>query len=105
MSYYAIFVSFLDKKCKKKEMHNRLIRMSRSNMMQTQTVSAGIPLHCPNTECRYKWRYTGRLFIYATCPCCRKNVRISQNRVDLPQTPQVRGPEAEAVNAPGTERQ
>jgi hypothetical protein len=54
----------------------------------------GVWIHCPNPACDYVWRYSGRFFLYATCPSCRRNVKISENKVEKPkslQSVQVRG--------------
>jgi hypothetical protein len=52
----------------------------------------GIKVRCNNPIYGYEWRYNGNFFIYTTCPSCRKNVKISQNRVDkLQESVQVRG--------------
>jgi hypothetical protein len=51
-------------------------------------------IHCPNPSCDYTWNYAGRFFLYATCPSCRRNVKISENKVEKPaslQSVQVRG--------------
>jgi hypothetical protein len=51
----------------------------------------GILIKCPNHGCQYSWRYSGRLVVYATCPSCRRNVKVSQNKVETLQSlPQVR---------------
>jgi hypothetical protein len=58
---------------------------------KTETISHGVPLRCSNTKCGYEWQYTGRFFIYATCPSCRRNVKIAENKVETLQSVQVRG--------------
>jgi hypothetical protein len=52
----------------------------------------GIWVHCPNASCAYTWRYSGRFFLYATCPSCRRNVKIQDNKVISPQSVQVGSP-------------
>ena len=42
--------------------------------------SQGTVIHCPNSSCDYTWRYFGRLAFYATCPSCRRNIRIAENK-------------------------
>jgi hypothetical protein len=49
----------------------------------------GILIKCPNHECEYSWRYSGRLIVYATCPSCRKNIKVSENKVETLQPVQV----------------
>jgi hypothetical protein len=46
---------------------------------------------CANLICDYTWRYAGRFSFYATCPSCRRNVKISENKVEPLQYVQVRG--------------
>ena len=49
-------------------------------------------MHLPNGNSENIWRYQGRLFLYATCPSCPSNVKISENKVKLSlQSVQVRG--------------
>ena len=43
-----------------------------------------LPIQCPNADCRYGWNYKGSLRIYATCPSCRRHVKIAENKVKLP---------------------
>lgn len=43
----------------------------------------GVIITCPKTDCMYTWRYAGRFTIYATCPSCRRNVKLLDNRVKL----------------------
>lgn len=38
-------------------------------------------IHCPNSNCDYTWRYSGRLSFYATCPSCRRNIKIAENKI------------------------
>ena len=74
-------------------------------MQSDQTVTHSVWIRCPNIHCAYEWHYTGRFFIYATCPSCRKNVKISQNKVESPQPHKVPRPrETEAFDAPDQER-
>jgi len=35
---------------------------------------SGIPMKCPN--CGYKWNYGGKRTHSATCPDCKKDVKI-----------------------------
>ena len=32
----------------------------------------------------YGWTYRGRFLTYATCPSCKRNIRISQNKIESP---------------------
>ena len=38
-------------------------------------------IQCPNLECKYRWEYKGRLVFYASCPSCRRNLKIKDNRI------------------------
>jgi hypothetical protein len=50
----------------------------------------GILIKCPNRECEYKWWYKGSLVVYATCPSCRRNIKVLQNKIEtLHSVPQV----------------
>jgi hypothetical protein len=50
----------------------------------------GTLIKCPNRDCEYSWWYSGRLVLYATCPSCRRNIKVSENKVEtLPCVPQV----------------
>jgi hypothetical protein len=40
-----------------------------------------IVILCPHPSCEYKWEYKGRLPFYATCPSCRRNVKIRDNQI------------------------
>jgi hypothetical protein len=40
-------------------------------------------IRCPNTSCLYEWEYRRRFRFYATCPSCRRNVKISENKVEV----------------------
>jgi hypothetical protein len=51
-----------------------------------------IQMTCPNPDCNYRWIYTGRLLHYATCPSCRRNVKIQDNKMETPQSVQVGSP-------------
>lgn len=55
------------------------------------TEHKGIGIHCPKTDCGYTWRYNGKFFWYATCPSCRRNIKILDNIVESesPQSVQV----------------
>jgi len=49
-----------------------------------------ILIKCPNPDCKYSWWYSGRLVVYATCPSCRRNIKVSQNKIETFQSvPQV----------------
>ena len=51
-----------------------------NNKMNKPKVSQGTVIHCPNSSCDYTWRYLGRFSFYATCPSCRKNIKIAENK-------------------------
>jgi hypothetical protein len=51
-----------------------------------------VRIRCSNPNCDYSWMYSGRLLYYATCPSCRRNVKIHDNKIELPQSVQV-GPQ------------
>jgi hypothetical protein len=60
-----------------------------------------VKMRCPNRNCEYEWDYGGRFDIYATCPSCRRNVRISENRIETLQPSRLAGAEATVVpNSP-----
>jgi hypothetical protein len=48
--------------------------------------SNGVLVHCPNLDCNYTWRYAGRFVLYATCPSCRRSIKISKNKIESPQS-------------------
>lgn len=58
------------------------IANNKANLKQTW-------IRCPNSECQYIWLYSGRFFYYATCPSCRRNVKIQENKIESPQSVQV----------------
>lgn len=73
------------------------------NRIQYLTKHSGIMVRCPNLKCGYEWRYLGRFSFYATCPSCRRNVKISENKVKpLPPTKSryLKSTEAAAKNIP-----
>lgn len=43
--------------------------------------SGGTLIHCPNSSCNYTWRYSGKFVFFATCPSCRKNIKIAENKI------------------------
>jgi hypothetical protein len=47
------------------------------------TIKEYIKIRCPNILCLYEWKYRGRFRFYATCTSCRRNVRISENKVGV----------------------
>jgi hypothetical protein len=55
------------------------------------TAEKGILVRCPNSDCTYLWRYAGRFILYATCPSCRRNIKILENAIKSPQSVQVSG--------------
>jgi hypothetical protein len=52
-----------------------------SNIETSAPTNKGVLIDCTNRECRYKWVYKGRSAFYASCPCCRRNIKISENKV------------------------
>jgi len=36
----------------------------------------GVLLRCYFPDCGYEWRYSGNSTIYASCPGCRRGVKI-----------------------------
>lgn len=52
-----------------------------------------IKIKCPNEKCGYSWDYGGRLFIHATCPNCKRSIRIEENRINHDQSVTV-GPQS-----------
>jgi Zn ribbon nucleic-acid-binding protein len=65
-----------------KHRRNMTIAHNEINLKQTW-------LRCPNSECQYAWPYSGRFLYYATCPSCRRNVKIQENKIESPQSVQV----------------
>jgi hypothetical protein len=49
----------------------------------------GSLIRCPNSNCQYTWIYSGRFLYYATCPSCRRNVKIEENKISSPESAQV----------------
>jgi hypothetical protein len=49
----------------------------------------GILVQCRNLDYMYTWRYAGRFLIYATCPSCRRNVKISDSKTGSLQSAEV----------------
>lgn len=48
----------------------------------------GIPISCPNILCAGRdWIYTGNRTVYATCPNCKKPIRIEDHRVKTKDNP------------------
>ena len=46
-----------------------------------QTLKPGIYLECPNILCQGRqWYYTGTRTVYATCPHCKKSIRIEDHK-------------------------
>jgi hypothetical protein len=63
----------------------------------------GCWIHCPNPNCDYIWRDSGRFFLYATCPSCRRNIKISENKVESSLQPvRVRGQSQTAAIVKGS---
>jgi hypothetical protein len=42
-----------------------------------------VKIRCPKRNCGYTWNYGGQFLFYATCPQCRKSVKISENKVGV----------------------
>jgi hypothetical protein len=59
----------------------------------------GILIQCPNHKFKYIWSYRGRFTSYATCPACRKNVKIANNKIESSQSAQVGGQSQTAMAA------
>jgi Zn ribbon nucleic-acid-binding protein len=57
-----------------------------ANVKDNVQNSKGILIHCPNSECNYAWRYSGRFILYATCPSCKRNVKILENKIESLQS-------------------
>jgi hypothetical protein len=53
-----------------------------NSIMAKSIMLTGIRIKCPNTFCNYEWEYKGRFFLYATCPSCRRNVKITENKTE-----------------------
>src|SRR5438128_2038123 len=66
-----------------------------NSMIRTEVTTSNpkrVLVQCPNQNCRYEWTYTGRFVIYATCPSCRRNIKIEENRINSPRSAQVGTP-------------
>ena len=57
-------------------------------------------MHCSNNRCNYRWRYKGQSMFYASCPYCRRNVKISENKAESLQSAQVGSPVQTTTVAP-----
>ena len=65
------------------------------------SVEKYVEIRCPNTSCLYEWKYRGRFRFYATCPSCRRNVKISENKIGTLQPSTLAGSDAAvAPNSP-----
>ncbi|CAN5161030.1 hypothetical protein BH18THE2_BH18THE2_23330 [soil metagenome] len=62
----------------------------------------GFILHCPNPRCDYTWRYLGRFSFYATCPSCRRNIKISENKIESLQPARTCSPKSTEPQADDT---
>jgi hypothetical protein len=51
-----------------------------NNNMINPRDSQGTVIHCPNSSCDYTWRYLGSFSFYVTCPSCRRNIKIAENK-------------------------
>ena len=50
-----------------------------------EKTTVGVWIRCPSPICgNYEWQYRGRFFLYATCPSCKRNVKISSNKIEKP---------------------
>ena len=54
-----------------------------NNIMRRNFSNVGTQIKCPHSDCGYSWHYNGNLLKYATCPSCRRNVRIQENKIEL----------------------
>jgi hypothetical protein len=66
------------------------------------TEEKGLFLRCPNPNCQYTWSYHGRFIFYATCPACRRNVKIPENKMESLQSVKVGGQSQTATTASTT---
>jgi hypothetical protein len=64
------------------------------NMLKSRQREANkkVRIRCSNPNCDYVWTYSGRLFFYATCPSCRRNVKIHDNKTELQQSVRIGPP-------------
>jgi Zn finger protein HypA/HybF involved in hydrogenase expression len=57
----------------------------RTELESKEKMHMGIRIQYPNPFCEnYQQTYHGRFLVYATCPSCKRNVRISQNKNESP---------------------
>jgi hypothetical protein len=44
--------------------------------LTTASNMEGILVQCSNPNCQYRWYYKGRSLFYASCPFCRRNIKL-----------------------------
>jgi hypothetical protein len=75
------------------------------NMMNQSNVpkqKLGVFVRCNNESCNKEWLYRGNGLFYATCPCCRRNVKLSENKIKVPQSFEVGARKKTVAVAPST---
>jgi hypothetical protein len=60
----------------------------------------GIYVHCGNNRSNYRRPYQGQGTFYASCPYCRREVKISENKAESLQSAQVDRPVQTTTVAP-----
>jgi hypothetical protein len=81
--------------------------MNRSNLMadanlRTGSKLEGILVRCSNPNCQHRWYYKGRSLFYASCPFCRRNIKLNirsfENRTTSLQSDRGDQPQQTAVD-------
>jgi hypothetical protein len=53
-----------------------------NNRMLLEITTKGIPMQCPNPLCRDRvWIYRGNRTVYASCPNCKRALKIDEYRI------------------------
>lgn len=61
-----------------------LITFRTRNKNMNESRDSGIPICCQT--CGYAWKYMGKFQYYATCPSCRRNIKIKNAKANLLQS-------------------
>jgi hypothetical protein len=63
--------------------------------LRTGSKLEGILVRCSNPNCRHRWYYKGRSIFYASCPFCRRNIKLNikpvENKMNSLQSAEVGG--------------
>lgn len=58
-----------------------------NNGDNNKSKNEGIIICCTRKNCNYMWRYRGYGMFFATCPRCRRNIKIPKNKVEETKSP------------------